>query len=87
MFGIHVIVFVIKTETIMQISSRHYGGSGHTPSSIIEITVSDFGSSIVADVLDLNRRVDQGFINDLENILEELKEQNRLLDEKYGGQS
>lgn len=64
----------------MEIFTRHYGGSSNTPSKIIDITVRHGASEITVDVTDNNGTVSNGFIIDLEAIVEELKDQNRLID-------
>jgi hypothetical protein len=62
----------------MTISTRHFGNRGNTLSSIIEVTVSDWGgnSSIMECVTDLKGKVDEDFIFSLRQVADELEEQN-----------
>ena len=61
----------------MKIETRHIGKFGHYPSKLIELTVSSNGASITEDITDLNGLVDEGFIEDLQNLVDELKHHNK----------
>ena len=64
----------------MEIKSRHIGG-GRTVSNIIELIVTDGGSTIIADVVDLKGKVDEQLIQDLRDIADELEEQNKNIED------
>jgi hypothetical protein len=62
----------------MELSIRHIGANKQA-SGIIELTVTDGGTTLTVDVTDLNSKVDENFIDSLRDIANDLEEQNRLL--------
>ena len=63
----------------MELSIRQIGRYGSNPAKMIELTVSDSGTTITTDVTDLKGKVDEGLIVNLMNIVDELEEQNELI--------
>ena len=68
----------------MNLSTKHYGSYGGKKSSVIQLTVTDWGgnSLITEDVTDLHGRVDTELIEQLRQIADELEEQNNLVDKE-----
>ena len=65
----------------MEISTTHYGWNNKTcTSSIIDVTVSYSGSTITADVTDLNGKVSKELIESLREVADELEEQNKNIE-------
>jgi len=71
----------------MELTTKHYGGHGYNPSSIIELTANYEGNMIVVTVTDLKGNVDENLIENLRHIANELEEQNALVLEKSKQQS
>jgi len=66
----------------MQIRLNYIGGDGVSPASIIELIIETGTVKINEDITDLNGKVDIDFINNLQNIANDLLDQNRLISEK-----
>jgi len=60
----------------MTIYLRHIGAHGCFPASILELNISDGSFSIETTVTKLNGEVEDGLIDRLETLVEELKEHN-----------
>ena len=60
----------------MKISIRYIG------ELIIEMTCKNTGGEIMSDIADRNGMVDAEFINELEDIVQELKDQNESIIKK-----
>ncbi len=63
----------------MKLSIKHYGQSWSRPSSIIELTVSSEGTTLVEDISSMDGSIDEVFIQDLKDIVNELEEQNEKI--------
>jgi len=59
----------------MEFKTRHIGNK------IIELTVETFNTRIVEDVVNLKGRVPEDFIENIENVLEDLKAFNEQFEE------
>lgn len=64
----------------MEFELKHYGRSGYSPSSFIEMIITAEGTTITEDVTDRNSAVDESFIQSLRDIADELEEQNQLIE-------
>lgn len=64
----------------MELTIRHIGSYGGRQAKIIELTISDSGSTITTDVTGLNNKVDESLINSLREIADQLEEQNILVE-------
>ena len=65
----------------MELSLKHYGNGGGSPSNIIELKITSNSATIEEDITDRNSEVDINLIRALRDIADELEEQNRLLAE------
>ncbi|WP_424493917.1 hypothetical protein [Salinimicrobium sp. GXAS 041] len=68
----------------MEFKTRHFGGHGNKASSIIELTISDFGgnSEITEDITNLDGLVDDNLISGLRELADELEEHNEKIKNK-----
>lgn len=62
----------------MELTLKHYGSTGGSPSSLIELIIIGNYATIEEDITDRNGNVDVHLINSLREIADELEEQNKL---------
>lgn len=66
----------------MKISLKYYGGSRDTRSSLIEMIVESSGTTIIADITNLDGSIDEEFISNLREIADDFSAQNELVYKK-----
>ena len=66
----------------MKIELRHIGRYGLSPSPIIEITVTSNNTTVTEDIVNFEGYVDENFIDDLKDIVEQLEVQNTLINKQ-----
>lgn len=60
----------------MKIFTRHIGSYGGGPATIIQLTIEGNSSVIIEDITGLHCEVEEGFIQDLRDLADELEGQN-----------